>query len=89
MKKTDKQLANIGVDFIIASIFARNEEVKQVSNEIVKLEDHDDIEFILGLFAGFFHEVCKNQKFNQLSEDELRSLAESNIIDETKKETDK
>ncbi len=85
MTKIHKQLANLGVDFIIASRFGREEEIKQISNEIVKL-DQVEMKFILGMFAGFFHEVSKSQQFYQLSEDQLRSIAESNIIGEYEKE---
>jgi len=83
--KNHKQLANIGADFIIASRFARNEEIYQIANEIVKLE-HDEIKYILGMFAGFFNEVSQSQEFYQLSEDEMRSIAESHIIKEHEKE---
>ena len=85
MKKTHKELANIGVDFIIASRFRRNEEIEQISDEINKL-NHEDVKFILGIFAGFFHEICKTQEFYQLSEDEMKSIAESIIVKEHEKE---
>jgi len=84
--KNHKQLANIGADFIIASRFARNEEIYEIANEIVKLQD-DEIKYILGMFAGFFNEVSQSQQFYQLSENELRSIAESHIIKENENES--
>lgn len=78
-EKSQKELAKLGMDFVIQSILPVNDEALDLlCFEFEELEGAD-LQFTLGVISGAFHNLLKETRYSEMDEEQLRSKNDESL----------